>query len=585
MRFPFLLSGGFALSALLLLQGASPALAFSTTVISGEVATLTSAQLLDVKNACINLSLGSSSFCKSVSQKTVAVTETGDPGISLTVKETKGKRFLSTLAGAVLGANVNSAAFTTLSGDGLFDGPADHIVPTSWGSIYFEKGQKSNIAPMTIQIVISTDPTQSQLGSISGTVTSGGNPVEQTLVTAIMEGNPSVTGQTTTDAAGGYAITGLPPGTYDVEATEDSYQPEASNGVVVATGSNTQVDFSLTLLPCYERPVKDFLGVSFIDELLGRRESGGTSTTTGYVIESMRYIKSNGFNAIRVPFYWESYIYNSAEFTDRIEFIAQAAQAEGICVFYDNHHYYTTSYWGLDIEGKPPGRGFPSFVVQDFPPIDNDYILTAGPFWDAFLSNNIVINGNTVWDVQADFFKTIINRVDHYDNVAGYEILNEPHFFDPSHYDKVGDYNTYMANEFREVTSKKIFFDRENTWGFPRDPSSEPKIVPKGVTGIVYAPHLYAIPYPGSQAETQIQNFKTWSELWGSEVLIGETAADTQAEHEQLLTAFKENGFGWTFWSWKPTASTGLGRTYYESDTVEATDVLKDLVAAMANIY
>ncbi|MGI0025499.1 MAG: cellulase family glycosylhydrolase, partial [Nitrososphaera sp.] len=416
---------------------------------------------------------------------------------------------------------------------------------------------------MTIQIVIGTDPTPSQLGSISGTVTSSGNPLKEAIVTATMQSNPSVTGQAATDANGLYAITDLPPGTYDVEATASSYQPLVSNGLVVAAGADTPADFSLTLLPCPERPVKDFTGVSFIDELLGRREGGGTTTTTGYVTESMQYIKSNGFNAIRVPFYWESYVYNSPEFMDRIEFIAQTAQEKGICVFFDNHHYYTTSYWGLDIEGKPPGRGFPSFVVQDFPPINNDYILTAGPFWDAFLSNNIVINGNNVWDVQADFFKTIINRVNHYDNVAGYEILNEPHFFDPTHYDKVGDYNTYMAGEIREVTSKKIFFDRENTWGFSRDPDLEPKVVPRGVTGIVYSPHLYAIPYPGSQAEQQIQNFKTWSQLWNSEVLIGETVADTQADADQLLTVLKGNGFGWTVWSWKPTVSTGLGRTYY----------------------
>jgi len=95
--------GGLLLSVLLLFQGAPPVLAFSTTVTSGELTTLSSAQLTDVRKACDTLSLGSSSFCKSVAQKSVAVKETGDPGISIIVKESKGKRFLSTLAGAVLG--------------------------------------------------------------------------------------------------------------------------------------------------------------------------------------------------------------------------------------------------------------------------------------------------------------------------------------------------------------------------------------------------------------------------------------------------------------------------------------------------
>jgi hypothetical protein len=187
--------------------------------------------------------------------------------------------------------------------------------------------------------------------------------------------------------------------------------------------------------------------------------------------------------------------------------------------------------------------------------------------------------------VQADFFRTIIARVDGYDSVAGYEILNEPHFFDPSHYEKLGNYHTYMASEIRAATDKKIFFDRENTWGFQRDPSREPAIAPSGVSGIVYAPHLYAIPYPGSQAETQIQNFKSWSEQWNSEVLIGEMVADSQADADQYLSVLKASEFGWTAWSWKNVVSTGLGRTYYESDTVEATEVLKILVAAMAKVY
>lgn len=587
MRYHLSLISALVLSVLLLFQAATPALAFSTTVTSGELATLTLAQIADIRNACTSLNLGSSSFCKSVAQKAVAVRETGEPDISLTVKETKGKRFLSTLAGAVVEATVNGVTFTTLSGDGSFDGTADHIVAASWGSIYFENGQKSSSSPMTIRIDIDTQATSSQVGSISGTVTdsSSGIRLKGAIVTATMQGSPGTTGQAVTDANGQYSITGLPPGTYDVDGTASSYNSERVSGVVVSTGNDITIDFNLSILPCADRPVKDFIGVSFIDELLGRRETGGSSSTSEYVTESMRHIKQNGFTAIRVPYYWESYVYNPTEFMDRIEFIAQTAQSNGVCVFYDNHHFYTTSYWGLDIDGKPPGRGFPSFVVKDFAPTNNDYEQTAGPFWEAYLTNSYSIDGKNVWDVQADFFRTIISRVDNYESVAGYEILNEPHFFDMSQYDKLGDYNTFMAKEIRAATSKKIFFDRENTFGFPRDPGSEPKIVPRDVTNIVYAPHLYAIPYPGSQAETQIANFKTWSQLWSSEVLLGETAADTQADADQLLSVLKQNGFGWTVWSWKQTESTGLGRTYYESDTMPATDVLKILLEAMAKVY
>ncbi len=336
---------------------------------------------------------------------------------------------------------------------------------------------------------------------------------------------------------------------------------------------------------CSELPARDFRGVSFIDNTLVRREDGGASSSDQYVTESMKHIKSNGFTVARVPYNWESYVYNSTQFMDRIQMIAETAQVNGICVFFANFHYYTSSYWGLEIDGKPRGGGFPSFVVDGFPATSNDYIQTAGPFWNAFLSNSIVINGRTVWNLQAEFFKTIISRVDHYGSVAGYEILNEPHLFDPSQYQKLGHYHTYMANEIRKVTDKKIFFDRETTWGFTRSPSLEPVVAPRGVTGIVYAPHLYAIPYANGLGESQIQNFKAWSQMWGSEVLIGEMAPVSQADADQYLKVLQENEFGWTVWSWRQSPSAGLGQTYYESDTVPPTDALEMIVGAIDKVY
>lgn len=119
-----LLFGAMALSVFLMMQPAIPVLAFSTSVTSGQLVVLTSAQLTDIRNACLNLGLGSSSFCKSVAQKAVAVKETQNLDIVVTVKETRGKRFLPTLAGAVIGATVYGAEFATTIGDGNFAGPA-----------------------------------------------------------------------------------------------------------------------------------------------------------------------------------------------------------------------------------------------------------------------------------------------------------------------------------------------------------------------------------------------------------------------------------------------------------------------------
>jgi aryl-phospho-beta-D-glucosidase BglC (GH1 family) len=343
---------------------------------------------------------------------------------------------------------------------------------------------------------------------------------------------------------------------------------------------------SSAVTDCSDIPVKNFRGVVFMDGTLGKDEGSGKGTVlTDYVTESMKYIKLNGFNAIRVPYYWESYVNDPTSFMAELELIAKAAQAKNICVIFDNHHFYTSSHWSLDVEGKSSGRGFPSFVVKSFPERNNDYIATAGPFWNALLSNSLTVNGQKIWNVQFDFFSKVINKVDKYTSVAGYEILNEPHLFKVADYDKLGAYNTFMAKKIRDISDKKIFFDRETTRGFQREPDLEHKIVPDGVNGLVYAPHIYSVPNPGSQGLKQFNTIDSWANSWNTEVLIGEWAADTKAEATTFLKEFKADGFGWTAHSWKRSGSGGLGASLYESDTRDATPALKILSATVTLMY
>lgn len=337
---------------------------------------------------------------------------------------------------------------------------------------------------------------------------------------------------------------------------------------------------------CADLSVSQLKGAVFMDPVLSRREGGGMfNAPDNYVSESLRLINSYGMNVVRVPFYWESFQYNPAGFLDELEIVARAAQANDICVIFDNHHWYTSSYWKIEIPGNSDGRGFPSFVVKSFPVKNSDYEDTAGPFWKAFLNNNIEINGKKIWTLQAEFFAKIINRVDRFDSVMGYEILNEPHLFARDQYDALGNYHTYMAKKIRAMTDKLIIFDRETARGFPRDPDLEPKIVPAGVSNIVYGPHLYSVPLPGTNAEKQLANFKEWSRDWGVKVLIGEFSASTQEEIDQYLRLFKQNGFGWTYYAWKPTTARGGGNSLYDSSSVSPTTALKQLIAAIDKIY
>ena len=337
---------------------------------------------------------------------------------------------------------------------------------------------------------------------------------------------------------------------------------------------------------CSEVPMSELRGAVFLDPILAKRENGGTVIAKwNEVSESMSYVAANEMNFIRVPFYWEAYVYNSTEFLDRLEVIAQAADENDVCVIFANFHWYTTSFWKLDVIGNSDGKGFPSFVVKKFPRVNDNYDDTARPFWEAFLSNKIFVNGTNIWDVQSDFIKSVIDRVDRYDSVAGYEILNEPHLFNKAMYDKLGNYHTYMAKEIREVSTKKIFFDRETARGFPRDASLEYKIVPQGVDNLVYQPHLYSVPTPGSHGENQLATFEKWSRDWGVEVMIGEWAADTQEGTSIFIENFKERGFGWTYYAWRPTIGRGAGNMLYESDTSQPTIYLEYVVDALQNFY
>ena len=337
---------------------------------------------------------------------------------------------------------------------------------------------------------------------------------------------------------------------------------------------------------CSSIPMDQFKGAVFRDPVLGTMENGGdVDARWNSIDESMKYIRLNGMNLIRVPFYWESYVHDPAAFLDAVEVIAKTAEDHDICVIFANFHWYTTSYWKLEIIGNSDGRGFPSFVVKNFQPKNDDYDSTAAPFWNAFLTNSIVIDGKSVWDVQASFLSKIISQVDNYGSVAGYEILNEPHLFDSSQYEKLGNYHTYMAKKIRESTDKKILFDRETARGFQREPLSEYKIVPREVSGLVYSPHLYSVPVPGSNAEKQLSNFYQWADEWDVEILIGEWAAETQIDTELFLNGFIDRDFGWTYYAWKPTTDRGSGGELYQSDTSPPTIYLEYLVYALELIY
>jgi aryl-phospho-beta-D-glucosidase BglC (GH1 family) len=95
-----------------------------------------------------------------------------------------------------------------------------------------------------------------------------------------------------------------------------------------------------------------------------------------------------------------------------------------------------------------------------------EYVKNGGAtaeqaFWSDYYNNSITINGIKSWQSQAEMFRSIINRVDKYNSVLGYEIANEPPIYDNSQYEKLGAAHSFIADKIRSYGSGKfIIFDR-----------------------------------------------------------------------------------------------------------------------------
>lgn len=296
-------------------------------------------------------------------------------------------------------------------------------------------------------------------------------------------------------------------------------------------------------------------GVNFSDRILTAKQNQNQnygSVTDTNLQRSLQLIKAYGFNVIRVNYYWEAYEVDPVRFLDEAELVASAASKNDLYVIYTFSQWYTSSYF------EKKASGFPYFLLTKY--VQDGGELESKNFWDDLYDNAINYNGSTAWDLQADFMSKVINRVDKYDNVIGYELLNEPHIYDNSQFEKLGKYHTYIAEKLRKITEKAILFDRatityagstitERLYEFER------LLAPSGITNIVFAPHLYSAPQQGSWAEKTVGKFESLAQEWGNiPVFMGEWAADTKDDMRAFLGTFKEKKFGWTYFSWNSSS-------------------------------
>ena len=297
-----------------------------------------------------------------------------------------------------------------------------------------------------------------------------------------------------------------------------------------------------------EIPFGDLHGVNYFDPVLNRKEDKPKLPIQRDLVEKFVPIaKDAGFNVFRIPVNWESYVGNEAAFLGQLVALVEEANSHDIYVWIDFHQFYATSNWGSRVAN---GNGLPDFVVSCYNPrTEYEHDPEVRTFWHDYYTNNVRDSTNSckntldVWTLHARFMKKMIDEVDHYPNVIGYEILNEPHVWKDADYDNLGKMHTEIAKKLRTSTDKLIIFTRETAHGrnsdgsdYTRKVALEYKILPKDpAKNVMYIPHLYNL----NEIETHVERWKEVQQQWktmGYNVSIG--VGEWSPQPPQLPTSF-----------------------------------------------
>jgi hypothetical protein len=313
----------------------------------------------------------------------------------------------------------------------------------------------------------------------------------------------------------------------------------------------------------------NFVGVNVHGYYTSIAENGRSqgSMPDNYYQISFSIISQSRMNLVRYLFTWESYEKNPQLFMSEIQSVARIADKNGIKVIYANNQFHISSW--LD---EQAGYGFPATLFKDKPsrfPQGGGGASDTVPakIWWTDWYNRSVHNasGEDGWTLQTNFLKQIVKAVDNNVSTLGYEILNEPQVYSVDQWDKIGTYNTFVANGLRTLTNKTLVFDRQ----LPSDigglidafPQNMAKMAPHNIKHILFKSTLYGLPTHCSYAEERLTIAKKTSDIAGAPLWIGEfnvgiSALNPVADINQtgvdiFLRKFKEvNAWGWSFWWW-----------------------------------
>jgi Cellulase (glycosyl hydrolase family 5) len=299
-----------------------------------------------------------------------------------------------------------------------------------------------------------------------------------------------------------------------------------------------------------------------------------------YFEESFKILSNNGFNHVRFPIFWESFVKNPEDFINELKIVANAADKYNINVLYDNHQFHTSSYLN-----PQRGTGFPfSLFESDFAFFygsgGGTKYPTAKVWWSNWWDRNVRDqDGNDGWILQTEFFKKILETVDNHTSTVGYEILSEPQVHDKNQWEKIGKYNTFMADFLRQHTDKTIAYSMNIPVSLQSPieltPMNLAKMAPQNTSNVVFKISVYGVPQENPYQESRLSNFVQAAEFANVPLYVGEWnnvqrdrivdeegeivtfinetfSSINQTEANILVDTFKNlDVWGSAFWQWR----------------------------------
>ncbi len=196
-------------------------------------------------------------------------------------------------------------------------------------------------------------------------------------------------------------------------------------------------------------------------------------------------LKELGFNVIRLGVFWKAIepepgIYDE-EYLDEIELYVKRAQKHGMNIFIDMHQ---------DLFADSFSDGAPDWaIINEENHVATDlwsesYLLSKAvqTCFDDFFANKEVANGIGLMDHYLKMWENILKRFNKYDNVIGYDFMNEPFIgTDVDHLlGKLMETLAVVLNETDPDKIQELWFDpskKEELMGILSNPESFEQLV------------------------------------------------------------------------------------------------------------